>query len=86
MKMLNNNPFTLKNFMLIFEYSHENSGQLMWHRFVNDCKRNEKAFINDLCDIDRAKFDKWVLNRLNHTKKCLACHSVQVGKVLTSKQ
>jgi hypothetical protein len=59
MRKLNSDLFTLKNFRLIFEYGNENSGQLMFDRFVKDYKRNEKAFIQYLCDIDMAKFDKF---------------------------
>lgn len=72
--MQKNNPFTLENFLLIFEYGTENSGQTMWHRFVHDFSRNEATFLAHLCEIDRAKFDKWVENNPNYLPSARTMH------------
>jgi hypothetical protein len=51
-------PLTKEVFTKIFDYGHENSGSLMWDRFVNQFGCNVALFEDHLCTIDRRKWDK----------------------------
>ncbi len=67
--------YTLDIFKLIFEYGNENSGELMYKRFTEQYNSNADEFINDLCQIDRAKWDLFfyaindLLQKLNTIKQ-----------------
>jgi len=52
-------PLQLKDFCLIFEYGSENSGFLMYTRFVNQFNRDIEAFKDSLCQIDRDKLERY---------------------------
>lgn len=51
---------TNSEFRIIFQYGDgENSGDIMFDRFTNRFNRNVNDFENHLCQIDRAKWDKF---------------------------
>jgi len=51
---------TIDDFCNIFQYGDgENSGQIMFERFTNFFNRDAEKFVNHLCSIDRAKWNKF---------------------------
>ncbi len=51
--------YTEKLFIKIFEYGNENSGSLMYDRFLHDFDKDVKEFKNSLCTIDLNKWNKY---------------------------
>ena len=50
---------TLNDFCRIFEYGNENSGVLMYKRFIEQFNSNIELFKNDLCAIDEWKWNRY---------------------------
>lgn len=54
---------TRNNCRQIFDYLDENSGDLMYDRFYNVYKKDIVSFYLSLCEIDRAKFYRFLFTK-----------------------
>jgi hypothetical protein len=50
----------LSQFVSIFDYGDENSGELLYNRYQNEHKNNLVSFYLSLCEIDRMKLYKHI--------------------------